>query len=175
MRHAFLLGLLAVGLVVAAGSVGGCEREHKWSPPKTEPQEAQPPLPTATISVGDAELIVEVADTDHERTMGYMFRDKPADGHGMLFVFPKEERRAFYMKNTSFDLDLAYISADGTISQVVRMKAYRLANVPSLHPAKYVLEVPAGWFVAHKVDAGSKAVIPPEIKAQDETGDKTEE
>jgi len=166
MRHAIVYGMIVgVGLAVACAAAG-CREESDWTPTKPEPQDAQPPLPTATVTVGDVSLEVEVADEEAERARGYMFRDPPADG-GMLFVFPDESRRRFIMRNVPFDIDLAFMSAGGTVTQVVRMKAFSSREYPSRMPAKYALEVAAGWFRAHGVTEGTRAAIPADIQAKD--------
>ena len=116
--------------------------------------------------MGDVPLEVEVADEQAERSRGYMFRDPPADG-GMLFVFQAEGNHRFVMRNVTFDIDLAFIAADGTITQIVRMKAFASREHPNRVPAMYALEVPAGWFSAHGVTEGARVAIPPEVEAKD--------
>src|SRR3989304_560764 len=43
-----------------------------------------------TLTVGEKEIHVEVADTYEKQQKGLMFRDKLEKDHGMLFVFPEE-------------------------------------------------------------------------------------
>jgi uncharacterized membrane protein (UPF0127 family) len=50
--------------------------------------------------VGGQRYEVEIADNDASRARGLMFRDKMADGHGMLFIHDYEEPQAYWMKNT---------------------------------------------------------------------------
>jgi uncharacterized membrane protein (UPF0127 family) len=52
------------------------------------------------IKVGKTTLAVEIADTEPRRSQGLMFRKKLEPGHGMLFIFPDESPRGFWMKNT---------------------------------------------------------------------------
>jgi len=106
-------------------------------------------------------LTVEIADDEAERQKGMMFRERLADDEAMLFVFDREANLRFWMKNTPVDLDLAYIAADGTITQVERMKAHVLDHVYSREPVRFALEVPAGWFERHNVDVGTNVAIPP--------------
>jgi len=164
-RTVFYSVLVFVGLGVACAAVG-CREDSDWAPPKPEPQDAQPMLATRTITVGDALLNVEVADEETERARGYMFRDRPRGG-GMLFVFPREGAHRFIMRNVTFDIDLAFISADGTVTQIVRMKAFSSREYPNRAPAHYALEVPAGWFQAQGVTEGAHVDIPADIRAKD--------
>jgi hypothetical protein len=98
-----------------------------------------------------------------------MFRDSPADGQGMLFVWPSERKVNFWMQNTPFDIDVGYISADGTMFQILRMKAFdNHTENKSLWPAKYALEVSAGWFEKHGLKEGVAVRIPPEVKSTED-------
>lgn len=164
MKHTLICG--AAMALALAGATQGCKQHEPWAAPESDTQQAQPPLPTVTVTVGQVNLQVEVADDENTRRMGYKFREKPADA-GMLFVFPEEKMTAFYMMNVTFDLDLAYIADDGTLFQIERMKAFRMATVPSLRPAKYALEVPAGWFAEHHVTEGARVAIPDSVVAKD--------
>jgi len=91
---------------------------------------------------------VEVADTDEDRALGLMFRDKLADDHGMLFLFPTESRRSFWMKNTRIPLDILYFDADLRLVSVAvnarPCRTQRCPLYPSDGPAQYVLELNAG-------------------------------
>ena len=53
------------------------------------------------IEIGEAELWVEIADTPEERQLGLMHRDSLAPDRGMLFVYDRDQRMAFHMKNTN--------------------------------------------------------------------------
>jgi uncharacterized protein len=145
-------------LVLLALITGGCK--EKGSPPES-PDKAQH-LPTVTIQVGGQPLAVEVARTEAQRRIGMMFRSSLGPDEAMLFVFDRAANLAFWMANTAVDLDLAYIQPDGEITQIEHMKAYDTDQVVSREPARYVLEAPAGWFAAHKIDVGARVVIPPE-------------
>jgi len=138
----------------------GCNRSAPPSP-VSGPDQPQH-LPTATIRVGSAPLVVEVARTREEQAKGMMFRKSLGPEEAMLFVADRDTNLAFWMKNTYVDLDLAFIRSDGVIVQVERMKALSTDPVYSLEPARFTLEVPAGWLAAHGIGAGAKVELPPE-------------
>jgi len=126
---------------------------------------AQPRLPSVALGITRdvlpvAKLVAEVADSDTERERGLMFRKGLANGEGMLFVFPSDQRLAFWMKNTQVPLSIAWIEADGTISEIREMTPFSLAPVESLRFVRYALEVPQGWFACAGVRVGDRVVIP---------------
>ena len=91
---------------------------------------------------------VELAQTADEQALGLMFREEMDDDRGMLFLFPVEAMRSFWMKNTRIPLDIFYFDADLKLVSVAEnarpCKTRRCPNYPSKGPAKYVLELNAG-------------------------------
>ncbi len=88
---------------------------------------------------------VDVADEPGEWQLGLM--NRPVVERGMVFVFPDQQMRSFWMKNTLVPLDIAYFRADGTWVSSARMEpciADPCATYPSAGPAMYALELPAG-------------------------------
>ena len=102
----------------------------------------------ALVSPGGREirLSVELADEPVEWQNGLMFRDTLENG--MMFVFPDELPRAFWMKNTYVPLDALYFDARGEFDSVQTMAPCvkdPCPSYPSDGPARYVLEMPAGF------------------------------
>lgn len=91
---------------------------------------------------------VELATTAEDQRMGLMFRDAMADDHGMLFIFPTENWRSFWMKNTRIALDIFYFDAELKLVSVAEntppCRTERCPSYPSKGPARYVLELNAG-------------------------------
>ena len=115
------------------------------------------------VELGGKTFKVEVADTAEKQALGLMFRDSMADDEGMIFVFPNEAPRSFWMKNTRIPLDIMYfdkdlkmvsISADTPPCRVSRCPSY-----PSTGPAMYVLELNAGKASELGVGPGDKLTI----------------
>jgi uncharacterized protein len=115
-----------------------------------------PTLAAVSIEVGPSRVLAEIARSDTERERGLMFRTSLADGKGMLFVFDKDDRLAFWMKNTKLPLSIAYISSDGTIRQISDLEPDSLATVQSERSVRYALEVPRGWFERAGVREGDR-------------------
>lgn len=91
---------------------------------------------------------VELADTSEKQALGLMFRDHLADDRGMLFLFPGEAMRSFWMKNTRIPLDIFYFDSNLQLVSVAEnaqpCRSQRCPPYPSAAPAKYVLELRAG-------------------------------
>jgi uncharacterized membrane protein (UPF0127 family) len=120
------------------------------------PTAGQPPLPTVTLVVGATPVVAEVADDDAERTAGLMFRSRLGTDQGMVFVYPREAPRAFWMRNTILPLSIAYLDDEGVIVRLADMTPKDETPVPSGAPAMYALEMAQGWFVSHGVAVGVK-------------------
>ena len=101
---------------------------------------------------------VELADTQEKQALGLMFRDHMPDDHGMVFLFPGEAMRAFWMKNTRIPLDIFYFDQDLKLVSVSEntppCRSQRCPSYPSSGPAKYVLELNAGKAAELGVQAG---------------------
>jgi uncharacterized membrane protein (UPF0127 family) len=126
-----------------------------------DPDEQPPVLRRGKIKVPDAKgapvIGVEIADTPATEQRGLMYRTKLGAEQGMIFVWPQEAIRTFWMHNTCLPLDMLFLAKDGTVVGV-------LEQVPVLNdrprqvrcPAAYVLEVNAGWSRRHGVKPGMK-------------------
>jgi uncharacterized membrane protein (UPF0127 family) len=106
-------------------------------------------------------LTVEVAATAADRARGLMYRVWMAEDAGMLFLFPRDTRQGFWMRNTFIPLDIAYIGADGTVQEIRNGVPLSEAVLTPAQPYRYVLEVNAGWFERHGMGAGAKVALPP--------------
>lgn len=107
------------------------------------------------------EITVEIADTEMSRQHGLMFRRELCENCGMLFIFPDEDFRAFWMKDTYLSLDIIFIRADGEVINVVQgTTPFSTRKVLSTAPAKYVLEVKAGDAEKYGIAPGAKLNYP---------------
>lgn len=144
----FLIVVLVTGPAVAALA-------------QSEPQQLR--QEELTVRAGDTvhRFLVEVAATDRERSRGLMFREEMAADHGMLFIFDKEGERYFWMKNTPLPLDIIYIGANGAIVSIAADTVpFSEKVIPSVGPAKYVLELNAGKAAELGIDVGNEVSSP---------------
>lgn len=125
------------------------------------------PVVTVHSARGDAAVEVELALTREQQARGLMYRTELAEDAGMLFVFDGDAERTFWMSNTPRSLDILYIRSDSTIVSIAaNTTPYSEKQIPSRGPARYVLEVNAGWSAAHGVKPGDKVTLPDVPAAQ---------
>ena len=119
--------------------------------------------PSTALTIGSATVRVEIADDPTERARGLMNRSNLGADEGMLFVYPDERPRSFWMKDTSLPLSIAYLDAQGRIVHIADLTPFDTSPVPSGRPAMYAIEVNQGWFTRHAVQVGAsvKGVPPP--------------
>ncbi|MDA1141909.1 MAG: DUF192 domain-containing protein, partial [Planctomycetota bacterium] len=93
---------------------------------------------------------------DAQKAKGLMYRDGMEQNHGMLFVYPKDQKMGYYMYNCRFPLDIAFLAADGTVLQIEQMRPREYLPTRSKKEARYALEMNEGWFEANSVKVGDK-------------------
>lgn len=89
---------------------------------------------------------LRIASTPGERTKGLMFVKSLLPDEGMLFVFPDEQQRTFWMKETYLPLDMLFVDAAMVVKGVLRdvpVLNLQPRTVPGVL-ARYVIELPAG-------------------------------
>lgn len=119
-------------------------------------------LAVVVVHAPKADLRLEVARTEAQREYGLMNRTSLPKRTGMIFVFPQDDKVAFWMKDTLIPLDMVFVGADGT----VRLVDANVATVPPALPdgriplesgvAKYVIELPAGEAVLDGIVTGTR-------------------
>jgi uncharacterized membrane protein (UPF0127 family) len=111
-----------------------------------------------TVEFETTKIPVEVAQTSEQRGQGLMHRES-LEG-GMVFVFEDETQRSFWMKNTLIPLDMMFVGSDMTIREIKRdiqpCEADPCESYPSQYPAKYVVEVNAGFSDENGIKEGQK-------------------
>ena len=110
----------------------------------------------------DACVWVELADTQEERTQGLMHRSQLPQDRGMLFIFPESGFWSFWMKDTYIFLDIFWMNEKKEVVEIIRrarpaVGQLRPPQFGGTVPARFVLEVPAGFAERHGVKEGSRA------------------
>ena len=118
-------------------------------------------LQTQTLKINQWNITVEIADTQETQTKGLMGRESLDEDRGMLFVYERDSRKSFWMKNTKIPLSIAYIGADGTIREIYDMEPLSTRIIESKYSVRYALEVNQGAFERHGIKEGDKVVFKP--------------
>jgi uncharacterized membrane protein (UPF0127 family) len=127
-----LLGAAVLGLLFEPDAFAS-------EPPQTN-------LPRVQLSVGLHLIRAQVANSMESRAKGLMFTRAMPANEGMLFVFDSPAQQCMWMKNTLIPLSVAFIDAAGQISNIAEMQPQTEQTHCSTRPAKYALEMNAGWF-----------------------------
>ncbi|MFC2143359.1 DUF192 domain-containing protein [Candidatus Aenigmatarchaeota archaeon] len=115
------------------------------------------------VSFGEVNITVDVADEPDEWEKGLMNVDSLDQDRGMLFIFPDETEKSFWMRNTLIPLDIVFVSSD-----------MRIVNIfPNARPcvearcsyynaiAKYVVEVNGNFTIENNIEIGDTIQIIP--------------
>ena len=103
---------------------------------------------------------VELARSIRELSKGYMGREHIPEGTGMLFIFKRDEKLSFWMKNTPTPLSIAFINSNGEIREIRNMTPLSRQSVDSSEAVRYALEVPQGWFEKNNIGKGCIIKLP---------------
>lgn len=107
-------------------------------------------------STGTTYVDVRVARTPLARERGLQGVTRLRANEGMLFIFPRDHHWAMWMRATPLPLDMIFANLHGQVATIVHgaRPFSEAAIVPPL-PARYVLEVPAGFADRHGVAIGT--------------------
>lgn len=148
LTHPRRVTLLAALFLCMAGAASGCQDEA-----------AQSNLAVVKMDLGGKEFDLEVANDRPKRSRGLMYRESMPSDHGMIFVFPREERLGFWMRNTKIPLDLVYINREGKIVSIHKLEPFDETTVRSEGPAMYAIELNRGTAEKLKLKPGDTIKI----------------
>jgi len=108
------------------------------------------------LRIGQHTFLAEVAATPSQRERGLMGRRQlPANG-GMLFVFEQTAPHCFWMHNTPLPLSIAFIDANGRITNLADMQPHSDALHCADTDVRYALEVAQGGYSQRGIAAGAQ-------------------
>ena len=156
-----------------AGTTPQPEAASPVNIPVASPESFPETLPTASVEtprpiegpivrVGDAAFPVELAVTVEEQVQGLSDREFLPPGTGMLFVYEREGRHSFWMRDMQFPLDIVWIGAGCTVVDVTLnapppepgQTLGQLPRYSPVGPVRYVLEINAGEFDSQDLGLG---------------------
>lgn len=160
MRRSVALILLLLGVLMAPTLAVAQEQSEITLPPWR--RELPPGRKTATITIGETTLEVDLARSSAEQMLGLGYRNGLEPGTGMLFVGDEPERKTFWMKGMRFCLDIIWLSDTEIVGAAERAcpdapgtEDADRARFDSGEPVTHVLEVPAGWLDEHGYGPGT--------------------
>ncbi|MFC4526071.1 DUF192 domain-containing protein [Dyella halodurans] len=124
---------------------------------------AAPQASAPAVQLHGKRFTTEFATNDASRERGLMMRTELAADHSMLFVFPEDAPRWFWMKNTLIPLDILYFDGQRKLvsvqANVPPCKADPCPSYPSDLPARYVLELAGGTAAKLGAQVGDELTI----------------
>lgn len=99
------------------------------------------------------------ANTPDKLTKGLMFSNPLEDDECAFFSFPYMERHAFWNKNVSYNLSLAFLDDNG---KIVDFKDLQKEDEKGVYPdktAKYVIEAKHGIFLKNNIKLGDYVLL----------------
>lgn len=108
--------------------------------------------------VNDAPLKVAIANTPETRSKGLSGLKSLPPNHGLLFVFPENEKYGIWMKGMNFSIDIIWLNENMRVvhwEEDVRPDSYPSIFYPPTN-ARYVLETNVGFIADRGIDEGAK-------------------
>lgn len=112
----------------------------------------------ATVTLKNIIVRVDVADTSALREKGLSGRASLSEESGMWFVYEKNGIYSFWMPDMHFPIDIIWFDENLRVVYVQKNatpESYPHVFTPDV-PARYVLEVPAGFVQKNGVILGDK-------------------
>jgi uncharacterized membrane protein (UPF0127 family) len=87
--------------------------------------------------------------------------------HGMIFVFDRSAPQEFWMKNTLVPLDMVWVAADGTVTNVAAAVPASTRETPDDRVARrggtgrFVIELPSREATVDGIVTGARLKLPP--------------
>jgi uncharacterized membrane protein (UPF0127 family) len=108
---------------------------------------------------------IYLALSGQQQRRGLMFVRELPEHTGMLFVYPDENYRSMWMKNTFISLDMVFARRDGSIANIVRNTVPQSEkSVVSSGPVSFVLELNAGTTRRLSIDEDSRLIWEPAMQ-----------
>ena len=86
-----------------------------------------------------------------------MYRESLDNGHGMLFLFDRPDKRGFWMRNTRIPLDIGYFDSSGQLLEIHKLFPYDETAVNSRSSEVLIaVETNRGWYAANGIQVGDR-------------------
>lgn len=116
-----------------------------------------------TIKIEEVVINIEVAKTKEELEKGLSGKESLPENSGMLFVFPIANKYTFWMPDMNFPIDIIWINNNKVVDITSNVTNIFDRSNPIYYstekPAKYVLEVNAGFSEKNNIKIGSMVEV----------------
>lgn len=155
--YAFI-GIAIVAVVISSRS---CIQSEKQIQPATANQEFKKEGHLIFVDKKGghtlATIDIEIAEDERARALGLMHRYSMREDQGMLFIMDLEKEQSFWMKDTYISLDILFVNSQMEIVKIQKhTQPFSQQSIPSVEPAKYVVEVVAGFCNRHNINKGDR-------------------
>ena len=144
MKKIFIV-LVVVGLLTGGALL--VSREEKAAPVTKR---------IRAVDIRNIRIPVVVVDTEPLRTQGLSGREILPPDSGMLFIMDTIAKHGIWMKDMHFSIDIIWTDDSGRVVTIVPNAAPE--SYPNIFyadaPARYVLEVNAGFAAEHGISVG---------------------
>jgi uncharacterized membrane protein (UPF0127 family) len=118
--------------------------------------------PRKSVQIKNSLFMVEIADNAITQARGLSGRDQLGKDEGMLFVFPNERTRSFWMAGMKFPLDIIWIKGNtvvGISRNLHPATAENMQIASSPGAVDLVLEINAGLSDELGIQAGDSVIV----------------
>lgn len=117
------------------------------------------------IYTNQKELLVRMASNQKEREIGLSFERNLGERNGMVFLFPKSDYHAFWMKNVYIPLDIAFYDELGDWLQTKTMIEIDNSNsiYSSEKKSRFAIETNANFYKLNNLDNKHRLTLPCDI------------
>ncbi len=165
MSNSWIIPFVAAVAIVAAVSSQNAIAQDQ---PEAETPPTVPPPVIEKVRIHDEVFKLELAADTPAHGKGLGGRTEIATDGGMLFAFPTERSRGFWMADCTIDIDIIFLDRNGRIMATHEMKKEaprrddetmaqywrRLKNYSSGRPAQFVIELKDGWLKKLRLKRG---------------------
>ena len=99
------------------------------------------------VKIKDNPFLMAIAKTSEERMLGLMYKERLDSNKGMIFIYNKEKKHSFWMKNTLIPLDIIWLNKSKHVVYISKnTQPCKQNDCLSIKPdrrAIYVLEINA--------------------------------
>lgn len=113
------------------------------------------------LQLGGQVLSARIANTDAQRSKGLSGVRQLGSNEAMLFVFDSSDRWSIWMKDMHINIDAVWLDESKKVIHIetnLTPDSYPLSFAPDA-PARYVVELPAGFTKRHNIEVGAIAAF----------------